>query len=295
MLEIRDFMDYLRYERNRSECTVDSYRRDLEAFERFFKSLDATMTFTTVDTDVIRDWMEQMMDRGNTATSICRRLSAVKSMYRFALSRNLVEHDPAHAVHAPKKHRPLPQFVGETDMDRLIDNTEWKDSFAATRARTILIMLYETGMRVSELVGVDDSDVDFCSHAIKVLGKGNKQRMIPFGEELGSQIRTYASQRDSQLARQGGGALLVDDKGQRMTTDQVRYIVKKLLGAVDNLKKRSPHVLRHSFATAMLNNGADLESVQKLLGHASLATTEIYTHTTFEQLKEVYGKAHPRT
>ncbi len=294
MLEIDAFMEYLRFERNRSPRTVGEYQMDLQAFEQYFKSLDATLTFGTVDTDVIRGWMEDMMDRGNKATSICRRLSAVKSLYRFGLSRGLVNHDPAHAIHAPKKHRRLPQFVSEEDMDRLLDNVEWCDTYKDSRTRTILMMLYETGLRVSELTGLDDKDIDFSQRELRVTGKGNKQRIVPFGEELAEQMHKYMQMRDSQPGCKADGAFLHNDRGARIAPIKVRQIVKAQLAGVDNLAKRSPHVLRHSFATAMLNNGADLESVQKLLGHASLATTEIYTHTTFEQLKKIYSKAHPR-
>ena len=287
-------MDYLRYERNRSERTVESYRADIEAFEKYFKDIDSSMTLDTVDTETIRSWMETMMDNGNAATSISRRLSAVKSMYRYALSRKLVDHDPAHAVHSPKKKRRLPQFVPAKDMDMLLDGVEWGDDYNSTRARTILMMFYETGLRVSELVGLDDAAVDFVRREIKVNGKGNKQRIVPFGDELAVQMLRYMKMRDGQRGDSAGGAFLINDKGVRMTVQQVRSTVSRRLATVTSLKKRSPHVLRHSFATAMLNNGADLESVQKLLGHASLTTTEIYTHTTFEQIKQIYSKAHPR-
>lgn len=294
MLEIDTFMDYLRYERNRSENTVINYRKDLEAFEQYFKGVDNGLSFETVDTDIIRCWMEDMMDRGNTPSSICRRLSSVKSMYRYALSRGLVKHDPAHAIHAPKKNRRLPQFVGEADMDRLLDSQEWGDNYKDTRTRTILLVLYETGLRVSELTGLDDADIDFARREIRVTGKGDKQRIVPFAGEMAEQMRAYMQMRDRQPVTVDPQAFLRNDKGARMTSAQVRMVVKRQLMAVGNITRRSPHVLRHSFATAMLNNGADIESVQKLLGHASISTTEIYTHTTFEQLKQIYGKAHPR-
>lgn len=294
MLQLDDFIGYMLYERNRSPLTADSYRRDIESFERFLRGAGQGMTLATADTDAIRAWMEDMMDRGNSPSSICRRLSAVKSMYRYALSRRLVEHDPAHAVYAPKKRRRLPQFVSAADMDRLIDHTEWGDDYIGTRTRTIILMLYETGMRVSELTGLDDADIDLAQQELHITGKGNKQRIVPFGTELRQQMLGYMQMRDAQHGGTGTAAFLRNDKGARMTQAQVRTVVKQQLMAVDHLGKRSPHVLRHSFATAMLDNGADLESVQKLLGHASLATTEIYTHTTFEQLKQIYSKAHPR-
>lgn len=293
-MEISDFLDYMRYERRRSQQTLQGYRLDLEAYVAYLDTLEGHVTVDTADTEDIRGWIEAMMDRGNSASSICRRLSAVRSMYRYALARGLVSHDPAHIVRGPKKSRYLPQFVREDDMDRLLDSAEWGSDYISTRARTILILLYETGMRASELTSLDDSSVDFTQGEIRVLGKGNKQRAIPFGDELRTQLQQYISQRNQEWPQRADNALILNDRGSRITYEQLRKEVMMRLSAIGNLAKRSPHVLRHSFATAMLNNGADLESVQKLLGHSELSTTEIYTHTTFEQLKKVYSKAHPR-
>lgn len=293
-MEISEFLDYMRYERRSSEQTLQGYRLDLEAYVAYLDTLEGHVTIDTADTEDIRGWIEAMMDRGNSPTSICRRLSAVRSMYRYALARGLVSHDPAHIVRGPKKSRYLPQFVREDDMDRLLDSAEWGSDYISTRARTILILLYETGMRASELTSLDDSSVDFAQGEIRVTGKGNKQRAIPFGDELRTQLHEYIRQRDAMWQQRIDTALILNDRGSRMTYVQLRKEVMTRLSAIGNLAKRSPHVLRHSFATAMLNNGADLESVQKLLGHSELSTTEIYTHTTFEQLKKVYSKAHPR-
>lgn len=293
-MEISEFLDYMRYERRRSEQTLQGYRLDLEAYVAYLDTLEGHVTIDTADTEDIRGWIEAMMDRGNSPTSICRRLSAVRSMYRYALARGLVSHDPAHIVRGPKKSRYLPQFVREDDMDRLLDSAEWGSDYISTRARTILILLYETGMRASELTSLDDSSVDFAQGEIRVTGKGNKQRAIPFGDELRTQLHEYIRQRDAMWQQRIDTALILNDRGSRMTYVQLRKEVMTRLSAISNLAKRSPHVLRHSFATAMLNNGANLESVQKLLGHSELSTTEIYTHTTFEQLKKVYSKAHPR-
>ena len=293
-MEISEFLDYMRYERRHSEQTLQGYRLDLEAYVAYLDTLEGHVTIDTADTEDIRGWIEAMMDRGNSPTSICRRLSAVRSMYRYALARGLVSHDPAHIVRGPKKSRYLPQFVREDDMDRLLDSAEWGSDYISTRARTILILLYETGMRASELTSLDDSSVDFAQGEIRVTGKGNKQRAIPFGDELRTQLHEYIRQRDAMWQQRIDTALILNDRGSRMTYVQLRKEVMTRLSAISNLAKRSPHVLRHSFATAMLNNGADLESVQKLLGHSELSTTEIYTHTTFEQLKKVYSKAHPR-
>lgn len=293
-MEISDFLDYMRYERRRSQQTLQGYRLDLEAYVAYLDTLEGHVTVDTADTEDIRGWIEAMMDRGNSPTSICRRLSAVRSMYRYALARGLVSHDPAHMVRGPKKSRYLPQFVREDDMDRLLDSAEWGSDYISTRARTILILLYETGMRASELTSLDDGSVDFTQGEIRVTGKGNKQRSIPFGDELRTQLQQYITQRNQEWLQRADSALILNDRGRRITYEQLRKEVMMRLSAIGNLAKRSPHVLRHSFATAMLNNGADLESVQKLLGHSELSTTEIYTHTTFEQLKKVYSKAHPR-
>ena len=293
-MEISEFLDYMRYERRRSEQTLQGYRLDLEAYVAYLDTLEGHVTIDTADTEDIRGWIEAMMDRGNSPTSICRRLSAVRSMYRYALARGLVSHDPAHIVRGPKKSRYLPQFVREDDMDRLLDSAEWGSDYISTRARTILILLYETGMRASELTSLDDSSVDFAQGEIRVTGKGNKQRAIPFGDELRTQLQEYIRQRDAMWQQRIDTALILNDRGSRMTYVQLRKEVMTRLSAIGNLAKRSPHVLRHTFAPALRNNGADLESVQKLLGHSELSTTEIYTHTTFEQLKKVYSKAHPR-
>ena len=294
MLMIEDFLDYLRYERNRSDLTVRNYERSLQDFESYFKNRESHLSWESVDSDLIRDWMESMMDKGDMASTVDNRLSAVRSFFRFALSRGLVASDPAHNVRGPKKKKPLPQFVREGDMDRLMDMPEmWSDSYSDVRARTIILLFYTTGIRLAELIGLDDRDVDFVNHQLKVTGKRNKQRIVPFGEELEQALRAYMDQRDGQPLKREA-ALFLNDKGCRMTRNQVEQIVKMGLSRVTTMKKRSPHVLRHSFATAMLNNGAGLESVRKLLGHESVATTEIYTHTTFEQLKRVYKDAHPR-
>ena len=290
---INEFLNYLKFERNRSDLTIKNYGEDLRSFEEFYGNLDSRLSWESVDSDIIRDWMESMMDKGNNATSINRRLSALRSFYRFALTRKLVDKDPVHGVTGPKKGRPLPLFLKENEMDRLLDAESWTEGFEDVRDRTVIMTFYETGIRLSELIGLDDSMVDFSNRQLKVTGKRNKQRVIPFGEELLVTFRDYMKCRDKEVNRQSE-ALFVSAKGQRMTSSQVREAVRKNLSKVCTLKKRTPHVLRHTFATAMLNNKAGIESVKKLLGHESLSTTEIYTHTTFEQLKREYYSAHPR-
>ncbi|EGV30259.1 hypothetical protein HMPREF9431_01729 [Segatella oulorum F0390] len=290
---VNQFLAYLSYERNRSLATVSSYRKDLEAFQKFVQAQDSTLSWADVDADLVRDWMAEMMNEGQRATSINRRLSALRSFYRFALARNLVKSDPVQGVVGPKKDKPLPQFLKEKEMDELLREDFWTDCYEDVRDRIIIMTFYETGIRLAELMNLCDGDVDFMSGQLKVTGKRNKQRLIPFGAELSQALQHYMGVRDAQVVRHSAALFLAND-GQQMTADAIRYRVKKHLSLVSTLKKRTPHVLRHTFATAMLNHKAGIESVKKLLGHESLSTTEIYTHTTFEQLKREYLNAHPR-
>lgn len=292
MLNIEDFLKYLTFERNYSRRTIGEYSEDLHGFEQFYKKLDDELSWENIDTDVVRDWVEYMMDKGNTATSVNRRLSALRSFYRYALKRGFVENDPTYKLQGLKRKKPLPQFLKEAEMDTLLVSEMWGNTYEDVLARTIILTFYSTGIRVSELVGLNNKDINIVTHEIKVTGKRNKQRIIPFGKELEEQIDTYQKLRNDEIGEQE--ALFVTAKGERITTAQVRTMVKANLAKVSTLKKKSPHVLRHTFATAMLNNKAGLESVKKLLGHESIVTTEVYTHVTFEQLKKAYNEAHPR-
>ena len=290
---IEQFLNYLRFERNSSPQTVLTYEEALWEFESYLTFRDSGLSLREADADLIREWMESLMDRGNNASTINKKLSALRSFFRFALKRKLVDRDPAHCITGPKKAKPLPQFVREGEMDRLLDDMEWGDNYKDVRARTLLILLYETGIRRAEVIGLNDADVDLEACQLKVTGKRNKQRIVPFGEELATEIRRYMDVRNAHTTADCG-AFFLNDRGGRITENMVGKIVKENLSKVTSLKKRSPHVLRHSFATAMLNNGAGLESIKNLLGHESVSTTEIYAHTTFEQLKRVYKEAHPR-
>ena len=290
---INAFLDYLRLERNYSEKTIVSYRTDLLEFEEYLKKVDAELDFAKVDADVVRNWMVSLMDDGRAATSVNRKLSSLRSFYRFLLKKKVVLVDPMLKVVGPKKKKPLPSFVREKDMDRLLDELLYDESFEGCRDRIILEVFYATGMRRSELVGLDDADVDLSAKLIKVTGKRNKQRLIPFGDELAEDLLKYIKVRNETLS-QGAEAFFVLKNGARMYPEAIYRLVRRYLSGVVTLKKRSPHVLRHTFATAMLNGKAELRAVKELLGHESLATTEVYTHTTFEELKKVYEQAHPR-
>ena len=292
---INTFLDYLRYERNSSERTIVSYETDLRQFEEYFKrNLEEELSLTVVDADIVRSWMLHLLeDEKLSVASVNRKLSSLRSFYRFLLRRGEVKINPMLRVTGPKKKKPLPSFLREEDMNRLLDETTFGDGFEGERDRMILEMFYATGVRLSELIGLDDKDVDLSAKLIKVTGKRNKQRLIPFGDELLKDLLLYIKVRNEALP-EGSEAFFVRKNGMRMYPVQVYRLVRRSLSKVVTLKKRSPHVLRHTFATAMLNGEADLKSVKELLGHESLKTTEVYTHTTFEELKKVYEQAHPR-
>ena len=287
------FLDYLRLERNYSERTIVSYGTDLREFEGYLEKTEAELDFTKVHADVVRNWISELMDEGRTATSVNRKLSSLRSFYRFLLRRKEITVNPMLKIVGLKKKKPLPSFVREKDMNRLLDGLSFDEGFEGCRDRTILEVFYTTGMRLSELIGLDDVDVDLSARLIKVTGKRNKQRLIPFGDELAEDLLIYIKVRNDAFP-DGVEAFFIRKNGKRMYPMQVYRIVKRNLSKVVTLKKKSPHVLRHTFATAMLNDNAELRAVQALLGHESLATTEVYTHTTFEELKKVYEQAHPR-
>jgi len=290
---IEAFLDYLRLERNYSERTIVSYGTDLREFEGYLEETEAELDFTKVHADHVRNWISGLMDKGRTATSVNRKLSSLRSFYRFLLKKELVVVNPMLKIVGPKKEKPLPSFVREKDMDRLLDELSFGEGFEGCRDRVILEVFYATGVRLSELIGLNEADVDFSARLIKVTGKRNKQRLIPFGNELMEELLIYNKVRTETFPG-GTEAFFVRKNGERMYPVQVYRLVKRNLSKVVTLKRRSPHVLRHTFATAMLNGNAELRAVQELLGHESLATTEIYTHATFEELKKVYEQAHPR-
>jgi len=291
---IKAFLEYLLLERNYSERTISSYGADLREFEDYLKKTDAELDFTKVHADHVRGWIASLMDNGKAATYVNRKLSSLRSFYRFLLRRKEVTVNPMVKIVGPKKKKPLPSFVREKDMDRLLDELSFGEGFEGCRDRIILELFYATGMRLSELIGLNDVDVDFSARLIKVTGKRNKQRLIPFGDELAEDLLIYIKVRNETLPKKETDAFYVCKSGKRVYPMQVYRLVKRNLSKVVTLKKRSPHVLRHTFATAMLNDNAELKAVQELLGHESLATTEVYTHATFEELKKVYEQAHPR-
>ena len=293
MLLTDSFLDYLRYERNYSDDTVKAYGEDIRQFQEFGGEDVGLQSPSEVVVDVVREWMIHLMNLGYATTSVNRKLSSLRSYYKYLLRKGEVKVDPLRKITGPKNKKNLPVFVKESEMNRLLDDEDFGEGFEGCRDHLVIAMFYATGMRLSELIGLDDGDVDFAASVIKVTGKRNKQRLIPFGEELRVEMETYVKHRDESVPVRSD-AFFVRKTGERLYPNIVRKIVTRNLSKVVTVKKRSPHVLRHTFATSMLNHEAELGAIKELLGHESLATTEIYTHTTFEELKKVYNQAHPR-
>ena len=288
------FLEYLKSEKNYSGCTLESYSHALAEFQMFCDSLGEDLEWDTIDTTIVREWIVFMLDERHYSTGTVNvYISALRSFYKYLRMMSLVKTNPMAKISGPKNKKPLPAFVKEAEMDRLLDIMSKDRSFSGVRDRLVIMMFYETGIRRAEMVSLKDADVDLGAMQLKVLGKRNKQRIIPFGKELEDEIRTYLELRKGVAENQPASFFLMDS-GAPITNEYVGRVVNENLSLVTTQKKRSPHVLRHSFATAMLNNQADLGSIQKLLGHQSLATTEVYTHLSFEELKDVYKNAHPR-
>ena len=293
---IRDFLNYLSLEKAYSPHTVKSYEGDLLEFGAYLEHAESGLGVRDADADLVRGWAMALMASGKKATSVNRKLSTLRTFYKYLLRKGEIAVSPMQNVCGPKKAKPLPQFVREDDMERMLLVTGRGTAWREVREHVVLQLFYETGIRLSELVGLDDADIDFGRMAIKVTGKRNKQRVVPIGVGLAESLREYMGVRDRQclVCPAHPSPLFVTDKGQRVSPHWVYRLVRRNLSQVVTLKKRSPHVLRHTFATVMLNNEAELGAVKELMGHASVSTTQIYTHTTFEELKKAYSKAHPR-
>lgn len=289
---VDSFIGYLKAERKYSAHTLRAYGKDLRLFEEFLCGLNEPLSFEDVDADIIRAWVAGMMEEGAAPTTVNRRLSALRSFYSYLCDEGVVHGVPAKELSGPKCARRLPVFVKEECMDKLVDADDYGEGFKACRDKAIITFFYETGVRLSELIYLNVADVDLSAATVKVLGKRNRQRVVPLVTELCTLLASYMEERSS-VVNDGEVALFVTDKGRRMNPTAVYRLVNKRLEEVP-LNRRSPHVLRHTFATAMLNNDAELGAVKELLGHKRLATTEIYTHLTFEELKRFYKKAHPR-
>ena len=291
-MPIQSFLQYIRFEKRFSPNTVLAYQNDLEQFFDYASTTYGISDPAEVQHGVIRSWIVALMEEEISTRSINRKLTSLKTYFKFLLRKQQISHNPMLKVQAPKTSKRLPVFVDQQKMELLFNDVDFGEGFIGLRDRLMLELLYVTGMRLAELIGIKDADVDLFAAQVKVLGKRNKERIIPFSTKLKELIQIYLKARKHEF--QDSLTLLVTDKGKPLYPKMVYRIVTQRLGEVTTLEKRSPHVLRHTFATHMLNNGADINSVKEILGHANLSATQVYTHNTIEKLKEVYKLAHPR-
>ncbi|MBD8388000.1 tyrosine-type recombinase/integrase [Dysgonomonas sp. BGC7] len=292
MLLIEKYIKYLRYEKNYSLHTEISYSNDLRQFHDFIGSHFSDVEIKTIDSDIIRMWIVSLMEEKNSPRSVNRKLSTLKSFFKYLLRIGEATTNPAKKIVGPKTSKPIPVFVSDKDIEKILDE-DTPDDFEHIRNKIITELFYTTGIRRAELIGLKNTDIDFYSRTILVTGKRNKQRIIPLSDNMINSLHTYLEIRDKSTSEQSEH-LFVRENGQPLYPMLAHRIISEKLGQITTLSKTSPHILRHTFATSMLNNGADINAVKELLGHSSLAATEIYTHTSFEELKKIYNKAHPR-
>lgn len=289
------FLNYLQYEKRSSSNTVEAYRNDLKQFSEFLKNAYDQEDLLAVDAGEIRMWMVQMMEAGLTARSVNRKVSTLRAFYRYHLKMKHITVNPTEAVVGPKIAKRLPQYVEENEMDHLFRADLFADDFEGWRDRLIIELFYVTGMRLSELVNIKRGDINLYDNAVKVLGKRNKERIIPFSPRMSELIAKYLHFLDEKFPENPKNSFIfVASNGNKIYPKAVYRIVRKYLDMVTTIDKRSPHVLRHTFATQMLNHGADLNAIKEILGHSSLAATQVYTHNSIEKLKKIYNQAHPR-
>ena len=293
--ELQAFLDYLKFEKRYARHTISSYASDLAFFYEFIGAQYELDRAADIQASMIRGWLASMKEQGHSAKSINRRISAVKSFYRFLQRKGIVTNTPTAMLVAPKVSKRLPVYVEVKDLETLFHHVEFPDDRTGRLERLIFALFYATGMRLSELTGLKETQVDLSKQQLKILGKGNKERIIPMTSELKKLIEEYIAEKKSVSVDVHLENLLVNDKGKPLHPRYVQGVVKRYLSLVTTIEKKSPHVLRHSFATHLMNNGAELNAVKELLGHSSLAATQIYTHNTIDKLKEIHARAHPKS
>jgi integrase/recombinase XerC len=271
---------------------VTAYRNDLEQFFTYLHHQYEVNGVQDITDQMIRSWLVKLMEEQISPRTINRKLTTLKSFYKFLIRDGVVSLNPMHKITSPKTSRRLPVFIDKEKMDDLLDRTAFDEGYPGVRDKLIIELFYSTGMRLSELVNLKESDIDFHQDTIKVLGKRNKERLIPFSKKMESLLKFYIEEKDRAFG--STDALFLTDKGRNVYPKMVYLLVKRYLSEVTTLDKKSPHVLRHTFATQMLNNGAELNAVKDLLGHANLSATQVYTHNTIEKLKRIYKQAHPK-
>ena len=293
-MSVASFIQYIRYEKRFSPHTVKAYESDLAAFFEYQQVTYQAVDMAEINHSMIRSWLVSLMEAKITPRSVNRKISSLKTFCRFLLRKGTLKTNPMLKVLSPKTSKRLPVFVDKEKMDSLFSHVDFGEGHDAARDKALLELFYATGMRLSELVNLKESDIDFGNDTVKVLGKRNKERIIPITVAVKKSIRGYLSAKAGQDVKVPVPQLFVTSEGKKIYQKLVYRIVTKYLGQVTTLEKKSPHVLRHTFATHMLNNGADINSIKDILGHANLSATQVYTHNTVEKLKQVYKQAHPR-
>jgi integrase/recombinase XerC len=286
------FLAYLQFEKRYSTHTVTAYRTDLDQFYTYLHQQYCISDILDVTHPMIRSWLVELMEQKIGPRSITRKLTTLKSFYRFLIREGVLTINPMQKITSPKISKRLPVFVEKDKMTLLLEHHDFGDSYSGIRDKMVLELFYSTGMRLSELVNLKETDVDFHHDVIKVLGKRNKERLIPFCNKFASLMKSYILEKRKMFGENAG--LFLTDQGKAVYPKMIYRIVTRYLGEVTTLEKKSPHVLRHTFATHLLNNGAELNAVKELLGHASLSATQVYTHNTIDNLKKIYKQAHPK-
>lgn len=289
------FLDYIAFEKRYSQHTINAYRSDLDQFISYLLEQYNLSDVNNADHQAIRSWVVSLMETGHTPRTVNRKITTLKSYFRFMVKEGVLAENPMSRVIAPKTSQRLPVFVEQDNMKTLFEDVNFGEGYIASRDRLIMEMFYATGMRLSELINLKQSDIDPYKKMVKVTGKRNKQRIIPFTENLVNLLYIYIGMMKEKFPGEGQDSyLFLTDKGEKLYPKLVYRLVHHYLDQVTTISKRSPHVIRHTFATHMLNNGADLNAIKEILGHANLAATQVYTHNTIEKLKSIYKQAHPR-
>jgi integrase/recombinase XerC len=292
--EISRFSDHLKFEKRYSAHTVRSYHDDLTQFNDYLETQFGGMKLRDISAPVVRSWLASMKQHKMTARTITRKISTLKSFYKFMMRSGVVAKSPMTGIVSPKLAKKLPSYVEEKQLKTLFRDVEFEDDWNGYTAKVAIRMLYQLGIRLSELVNCREAQVDHANRQVKILGKGNKERIIPVGKELLKLLKDYAGKKRQVFEQPEKTYLLVTGKGKKLYPKYIYRLTHDYLELVTTIEKKSPHVLRHSFATHLMNNGAELNAVKDLLGHASLAATQVYTHNTIEKLRNVHKRAHPR-
>lgn len=291
---IREFLEYLKFQKRYSPHTIVSYKNDLVSFFDYLQAQYGETAASDIKPAFIRSWLAGLKQEGKEGRTIARKISGLKSFFKYEMKQQRIQVSPMATIVAPKLKKRLPQFVEKEDLSTLLETVEFPDTWDGRTQHLVISLLYQTGIRRAELMGLKEGQISPAQHSVKVLGKGNKERIIPVSDALMKTLQEYMADKRKQNGGFDTVHLLVNGKGKRITTGYIYRCVRQYLALVTTIDKKSPHIMRHSFATHLMNNGADLNAVKELLGHSSLAATQVYTHNTIEKLKDIHSKAHPK-